>query len=1019
VTRDTGGDPIISEACISIAADPVGDSVMSRPEAPRDPWARWERRGELGFGGMGRVLLVFDRVLGREVALKEPFTLSGVRRLEREALLTARLEHPGIVPVYDAGVSPDGRPWFVMRVVRGRSLAERLAETASPETRRELLRPLLSVCQTLAFAHDAGVVHRDLKPANIMIGAFGQTQVIDWGLALSDALPAPGEGSEEGSDALEAKHGTGGTPRYMSPEQARGEPVGPASDVFSLGAILFEVLTGAPLFPQPTRREVLDLLRRGEIPAVTEAAHALPTDLAALLQRALHPDAARRYPDAEALAEDLARYLDGRRVSAHEYTAGELLRRLVHAWRRPLAVAGVALALLIAVVVVAFARIAAERTAAEQSLAVALAAAAAAAAQADARGEAELLAAAALARAPSPEARGVLAALPEPRPSLTRAAPPPCSVVEVAGERSLCVDGGVVSVHEGGRELWRRPLAIVAGPVFIDGGGALVITSDGVAEVIAGDDGSVLAAWPHRGCFTGLLPSGDPRVALMASRDCFARVGPDLHDVVHKDAVCPGPGVATAALHPDGERFAVSCLDEGLVVGRFDTGEVIRFDVAGARLAGVVSALAFAPGGDDLIAGLRGGDLVRLEAPTYLPGIRLPGRGLVHRLLVDPQRGRVAALRDQGAPLLVDAHAFVSLGRVPGVRPVAAAFDASGRLRAVGSHDDRWDFAGVLPRALELGGGIPTLSFSPSGGLLAVGHGTELTVFDVPTRRPVARDAWDDVLAKDVRFVPDPAPGGDVVLLYGVGRAAVVRYGPEGPLQRGPARSVASTRRLGVAADGRALAATWQGLMLEDAEAGGWRRLDGPGFLRDLAVSADGEVTAGVDARGVLWRGEGLHRGGAITPCGEAVGGRAVAICPETHGLYWLAPDAVRPGCDAADVAMSYLAPGGDLLVFAVSAGWVAAGDRDGRVRLWRRGDPSPRAIHVAHDGRVGALAFSPGGAWLASGGWDGRLAFFAPPEGSPPHPALVESAWGLSQTELFRFPRETPGHGRGRRGPP
>ncbi|MCA9489253.1 MAG: serine/threonine protein kinase, partial [Myxococcales bacterium] len=192
---------------------------------------RYRDLGPIGAGGMGEVRRVHDAELDRVVALKlvrQDLGADGVEQLRREARTTARLDHPAIVAVHDVGVLDDGRVWFTMREVRGQTLASLLAADDRPRLRR-LLDLLAQVGRAVAHAHASGVVHRDLKPDNVMVGPFGEVQVMDWGLgwALDDGAP---------SDEI------AGTPAYMAPEQARGQAglLGPPTDVYALGAVLYE-----------------------------------------------------------------------------------------------------------------------------------------------------------------------------------------------------------------------------------------------------------------------------------------------------------------------------------------------------------------------------------------------------------------------------------------------------------------------------------------------------------------------------------------------------------------------------------------------------------------------------------------------------------------------------------------------------------------------------------------------------------------------------------------------------------
>ena len=242
-------------------------------------------------GGLGVVFLARDEQLRREVALKEIQQQHADRaqsraRFVREAEITGALEHPGIVPVYALGEHDDGRPYYAMRFIRGESLKEaieRFHRPDAPSMRREgmlefrgLLRRFVDVCDAIAYAHSRGVVHRDLKPANIMLGPFGETLVVDWGLAKPAGRPEDGPADDPGiapwqdsGSGVETMSGSAiGTPAYMSPEQADGElaQIGPASDVYSLGATLYCLLTGRAPFEDPYMALLLARVRRGDFP---------------------------------------------------------------------------------------------------------------------------------------------------------------------------------------------------------------------------------------------------------------------------------------------------------------------------------------------------------------------------------------------------------------------------------------------------------------------------------------------------------------------------------------------------------------------------------------------------------------------------------------------------------------------------------------------------------------------------------------------------------------------------------
>ena len=313
--------------------------TLSRIASHSPPHGRYTLREELAAGGMGRVFRVRDEDLERDLAMKvvslEPRAgssdeerASHARLLERfveEARITGQLDHPGIVPVHEIATDEEGRVYFTMPLLRGRTL-----KSASELARRgkegwslhRILSVVHRVCQTVAFAHERGIVHRDLKPENIMVGPLGEAYVIDWGLALRT-------GADEQDVVV-------GTPAYMAPEQAhpRSGAVGPRSDVYSLGAILYEVLTGR--MPHATSLEQRPAEEAGS-PLPTEPprpVHAVaadvPDELAAICDKAMAPDPSDRYASAEALADELDAWLEGRVVRA--YKSGPWTR--LDKWRR-------------------------------------------------------------------------------------------------------------------------------------------------------------------------------------------------------------------------------------------------------------------------------------------------------------------------------------------------------------------------------------------------------------------------------------------------------------------------------------------------------------------------------------------------------------------------------------------------------------------------------------------------------------------------------------------------------------
>src|SRR5262249_8542795 len=296
---------------------------------------RYHIMGEHGRGGLGRVSRAHDRELGRDVAIKELISRNSTDKIRflREALITARGEHPGIVPVHEAGRWPDGTPFYAMKLVSGRSLRDLIAERPTVDQRIGLLHHVIAVADAIAYAHGRNIIHRDLKPGNVIVGDFGETIVIDWGLAKDIKAPDDsnsgtliGSVPERTSDDELTAAGRGlGTPAYMAPEQKRGESVDQRADVFAIGAMLWELCSPRKTLPaNPVQRH--RMLRRSGI----------DRDLVAIIDKALDPDPAGRYRDAGALAADLKAFKSGARVGARSYS---LYATLAHWTRRHRALA--------------------------------------------------------------------------------------------------------------------------------------------------------------------------------------------------------------------------------------------------------------------------------------------------------------------------------------------------------------------------------------------------------------------------------------------------------------------------------------------------------------------------------------------------------------------------------------------------------------------------------------------------------------------------------------------------------
>lgn len=892
---------------------------------------------EVARGGMGRILAARDLRVGRPVAVKELLGRSRqlAARFEREARVTARLQHPGIVPIYEIGRWPDGTPFYSMRMVEGRTLREAIEAAPTLAARLALLPAIVAAGEAVAFAHSQRVIHRDLTPSNVLVGSYGETVVIDWGLAkdLTETEEPLVAESPNSSGDLTNVGAVIGTPAYMPPEQANALPVDERADVYALGAILYHLLAGRPPYNPAEVADVIAAVKSGSPPAIDTIVPNAPRDLVSMVEKAMARDAAARYPTARELTDELKRFQTGRMVEAHEYTTAERMKRFIVRNRAPVTVTVLAAILLLSLSAIAVRRVLRSNAEAKTTVLELL----------QEKGRTELLAGntqRALAyldaayeggRKDDPALQFLLASAVRDLSAVEPGGDLDCG----SGIRDIAFspDGTVIvaACHERAR-MWRladhvRLADLDAPPGSFD---SVAYSHDGSLIATWGDEGNV-RIWDRSGRLVHLLHHADDRVnyapftgddsqIVSSGNDGWARVW----DVKTGQLVRALQG-STALLHNlygltnrDGTRLFTVTMDgtvagwdltTGEQIGRLDHGNFIvggdvsetapRAATCGAD--GTVKLWDTSDGSSHLIGQLAGPTNIAWKCSFSTDGHRLLAASQDGRAYVwDVRSGAAVQTVDHGSPLWT-AHFAPDGGRFATV-----SFD--GRVKV-------WDTAsgGLLASHDTMGG--TEAKFSSDGQRLVAARGDgRLRVWrapDGPLRATFNARSQDIVAMTNDGSVMAIRSGFDVIAIDATGHPITdVRLQP--PL----AISAQSPTLVGAAATG--------GVVRIDLASHAVTTLPIDGIPTTLATSHDGtRALAVVNGRAELWSGTTRSR----------------VIDGVANGL--LSPDGKRVLAWGGNLARSFDADSGRELAHFAITGEPIAISRDGRrVVVWE-GEPS------------------------------------------------------------------------------
>ena len=942
---------------------PVPTPASELEELPIADRERYEILGEVGRGGLGRVLKAFDRRLKRVVAVKEMLDLSGsVTRFVREAIATAGLEHPGIIPVHDAGRWPTGEPFYAMKFVPGRSLAERIAERTTLSERLALLPNVLAVADAMAYAHSERLIHRDLKPANVLVGAFGETVIIDWGIAKKLGADEPSASADvagtAGGDAT--REGTLlGTPAYMAPEQAAGREVDERADVYGLGAILYQVLSGQPPHDATSADAMVRVLLGTPVP-LEERQEGIAPDLLTIVHKAMARDPEQRYRSAQELAEDLRRFETGKLVTSHQYSPWALTRRWVARNRLLVALSATLLAALVATGALSIHRVVRARVAAEEAQRTSLVAereAEMASQLASSRTNALLLA----------QARALLEV--DPTAALAVLKTYPNDGTDWEGVGALASDAWSYGVA---RDVFRSTNDFLNVALSADGAELVAAGSDrlvhfwdtesGAERHVSGMEGDIglLAVSPDGRVVVGGGPL-DKRIWVWDARTGVARTLEG-----HTD------GLRLLALSPSG-TLASTSRDGTLRVWDVATGEgKVLVRCAELRDCG---RIAVSPDGAWLAYGgvkwvhvlevVTGREHLLPERETGSGGLTFSRDG--HLLVSGGMDGNVRVWD------LTTGHVRRLRGHKSWVAHVALAPDAKTLVTAASEGAVLWDLdAGegrVLPATV---GEVRVITFAPDGSRFAIGGDDRVVrVWDLPSlvmraihghAAPISGLAF----SSDGQHLASSSLDKTVrVWDLGAGALRPIRV-PEG-VTKGAAFS-AGGERLGILR----VRDPGASLLLHDVPTGATRTLGDPeaAHLAPQALAAVPLAASDGRLRRFLADGGYCDAGGRVKDihgCAYAPDGSlAVTAGNDKTVRVWSA------ATDSVEILGHH-----DAAVFSVAlspdARLVASGGMDRTVRIWDRASHEERVLR-GHEGAVEAVAFTADGAKVGSVSQDGTL---------------------------------------------